>query len=139
MSNQVKFDESADSVLPGKEGVRHDGALYRQAKDGRIYAETAKNHLESLQDRWAAGKSGVRFDGELFGMLRRTEANTAVFQNLVKALANVSGGEKFDQDKLLAGIAKTVFDNSKAGAEAGTAAAIDGIDTTVTIKQEDTK
>lgn len=67
--------------------------------------------LHSLNDRFGAGKSGVRFDGDLYGMLRRTEGNTAVIQNLVKALANVSGGESFDQAKLLAGIEKLLAES----------------------------
>ena len=99
MSNQTVFNESSASVLPGKEGVRHDGALFREAKG-------ANKNSATLLDRFAAGKAGVRFDGDLYGMLRRIEGNTAVIQNLVKALANVSGGESFDQAKLLAGIEK---------------------------------
>lgn len=108
--NQTKFNESTDSVLPGKEGVRHDGALYRQAKHANIHAEAGKNAAEALLDRFGAGKAGVRFDGDLFGMLRRTEYNTAVTAQLVSALKAVAGGESFDEAKLLAGIDKTVRD-----------------------------
>lgn len=49
-------------------------------------------------------------------------------KNLIAALAAVSKGEPFDEAKLLAGV--------KAAAEAGTAAAIKSIDTTVTFKEE---
>lgn len=64
--------------------------------------------LHSLNDRFGAGISGVRHDGDLYGMLRRTEYNTAVNTQLVSALKAVVGGETFDEAKLLAGIDKTV-------------------------------
>lgn len=119
-----------ETTTPGKEGFKHDGELYTQAK-------WANKNSADLLNRFTPGQSGVRHEGDLYGILKRTEANTAVIQNLVKALANVSGGEKFDQAKLLEGIGKAVFENSKAGAEAGVANAVEAIDTTVTIKKED--
>lgn len=90
--------------------------------------------LHSLNDRFGAGKAGVRFDGELFGMLRRTEAtsvtNAATIDNLVTALAKVSGGEKFDEAKLLAGISaatKAAFDDAlKAAAPAEVTLKVEG-------------
>ena len=101
--NQATFNEASGSVLPGKEGVRHDGALFKEAK-------WANKNSADLLNRWGAGQSGVRHDGDLYGMLRRTEHNTAVTAQLVAALQAVAGGEAFDEAKLLAGIDKTVRD-----------------------------
>lgn len=52
----------------------------------------------------------------------------AQVENLVKAVAAVAGGEKFDEAKLLEGV--------RAAAAAGTADAIKSIETTVTIQKE---
>lgn len=105
MSNQAKFDEASASVLPGKEGVRHDGALYKEAK-------WANKNSADLLNRLTPGKAGVRFEGDLYGILRRTEFNTAqsnaTIQALVGALKAVTAGESFDEAKLLASIDKTV-------------------------------
>lgn len=106
MSNQAKFDEASASVLPGKEGVRHDGALYKEAKWANKNSADAKKGVDVLMDRFAAGKAGVRFDGDLYGMLRRIDGNTVVITQLVSALRAVAGGESFDQEKLLAAIEK---------------------------------
>ncbi|WP_341394076.1 hypothetical protein [Arthrobacter sp. G119Y2] len=130
--NQAKFNEATDSVLPGKTGVRHDGSLFKQAKFANEAATAANKTAGELLGRFHPGKAGVRFEGDLYGILRRTEYNTAVTHQLVSALKAVSGGETFDEAKLLAGIEAA----AKAGAEAGTAAAIKGIDTTVTFEQE---
>ena len=131
-SNPDKLDYIFETTTPGKEGFKHDGQLFGEAK-------WANRNSAALLNRFTPGQSGVRHDGDLFAMLRRTEAQTAVIPQLVKALANVSGGETFDEAKLLAGISKAVFDNAKAGAEAGVANAVESIDTTVTIKQEAAK
>lgn len=131
-TNPDKLNYLYETLTPGEEGRKHDGRAYTDLK-------WANRNSADLLNRFSGGIEGVRKQGDLLALLLRIEANTVVVQNLVKALANVSGGEEFDQEKLLAGISKAVFDNSKAGAEAGTAAAIKSIDTTVTIEQEDTK
>lgn len=64
--------------------------------------------LHSLNARFRAGKSGSWTEGDLYGILRRTEYNTAVTAQLVSALKAVAGGESFDEAKLLSGIDKTV-------------------------------
>ncbi|MET4061534.1 hypothetical protein ABIB35_003107 [Arthrobacter sp. UYP6] len=64
--------------------------------------------LHALALRFRPGKSGAYHDGDLYGMLRRTESNTAVTAQLVSALKAVAGGESFDEAKLLAGIDHTV-------------------------------
>lgn len=58
---------------------------------------------------------------------------TAITQNLVSALNAVAGGEKFDEAKLLAGIEKTAYEASKAGAAAGVQESIDSIEKTTTV------
>lgn len=131
-TNQSKLDYLYETLTPGEEKRKPDGRAYTDLK-------WANKNSADLLNRFSGGISKVRPQGDLLALLLRIEANTIVVQNLVKAIANVSGGEAFDQEKLLAGISKAVFDNSKAGAEAGTAAAIEGIDTTVTIKQEGAK
>ncbi|MDQ0678102.1 hypothetical protein QFZ30_001484 [Arthrobacter pascens] len=60
-------------------------------------------------------------------------AQTAITQNLVSALNAVAGGEKFDEAKLLAGIEKTAYAASKAGAAAGVQESIDTIEKTTTV------
>lgn len=103
MSNQEVFNEASASVLPGKQGVRHDGALFGEAK-------WANKNSADLLNRFTAGSTGVRHEGDLYGILRRTEYNTAVTAQLVSAIKAVAGGESFDEAKLLAGIDKTVRD-----------------------------
>lgn len=108
MSNQATFNEASASVLPGKTGVRHDGALFKQAKFANEAATAASKSSAEMQGRFHPGAAGVRFEGDLYGILRRTEYNTAVTAQLVSALKAVAGGESFDEAKLLAGIDKTV-------------------------------
>lgn len=109
-ANEALFHEGMYSILPGKEKVRTEGALFREARHGRIYAETAKNHVEGLVNRLAPGQSGVRHDGDLYGMIRRTEAYAAAFNAqlaaVVGALKAVTGGDTFDEAKLLESIAR---------------------------------
>jgi hypothetical protein len=61
-------------------------------------------------------------------MRQELAAQSAVTQNLVKALANVTGGEALDQDKLLAGIKATVIEATKLGFQAS----IESVTTTST-------
>ena len=122
--NQTKLDYLFETATPGKSGFKHDGPLFTEAK-------WANKNSADLLNRFTPGQSGVRHDGDLYAMLRRTEANTATTAQLVSALKAVAGGEAFDEAKLLAGV--------KAAAEAGTAAAIKSIDTTVTFEQEPSK
>lgn len=79
--------------------------------------------LHNLNARFRPGIAKVQTEGDLLGTLRRTEYNTAAsmasIENLVKALANVSGGQPFDEAKLLAGISDTTrkaFDDALAKA-----------------------
>jgi hypothetical protein len=69
--------------------------------------------LHNLNARFRAGKEGHWHEGDLYGIIRRSEFNTAAanatVQSMTKALAAVSGGESFDEDKLMAGI-KTLMD-----------------------------
>lgn len=118
--NLARFNAIHDSVTPGKEGVKFDGALYEQAK-------WASANSAALVNRLTPGKTGVRHEGDLYGILRRTEANTAVTAQLVAALKSVSGGQAFDEAKLMAGIESAV--------KAGVAAGIESIETTVTVKE----
>lgn len=131
-TNQSKHNDIHYTLTGGEQGVKEAGPVY-------VAVTSAARDAAKILDTLTPGKAGVRSAGLIVGMLARIESNTAVTQNLVKALAAVAGGESFDQEKLLAGISKAVFDNSKAGAEAGTAAAIKAIDTTVTIEQESAK
>jgi hypothetical protein len=62
-------------------------------------------------------------------MRQELAALAAVTQNLVKALANVSGGEALDQDKLLAGIKATVIEATKIGFQAS----IESVEETTTV------
>lgn len=66
--------------------------------------------------------------GWLVSTYRKVAEVEATQVGLVGALAAVGGGEQFDEAKLLAGVRKA--------AQEGVAAAIDSIDTTVTITQE---
>lgn len=103
--NLAQFRRLCDTATPGIEGVKHDGALYRQAKWANESATAAKAASEGLNSRLHPGTTGVRFEGDLYGILRRTEYNTAVTTQLVSALKAVAGGETFSEEKLLAGIA----------------------------------
>lgn len=118
VQNLERFNAIWHSTTPGKEGVKHDGDLFKEAK-------WANKNSADLLNRLTPGKAGVRHEGDLYGILRRTEYNTAVNTQLVSALKAVSGGQAFDEAKLLAGIEKAV--------KAGVAAGIDSIETTVTI------
>lgn len=102
-ANEIKFHKGMDSVLPGEAGVRHDGDLFKEAKWGN------KNSAALVND-FAAGQAGVRHEGRLYGIIRRTEYNTAqsnaAIQGLVGAIKAMSGGQQFDEAKLLEGIGK---------------------------------
>lgn len=68
---------------------------------------------------------------QIVPLRQEVAAQNAQIANLISALANVSKGEAFDEAKLLAGV--------KSAAEEGVKNAIESIDTTVTISQENTK
>lgn len=114
-TNQEKFNALYDSGTPGIDGVKFDGALYKQAKEAAASANQAEATSGALLDRFTAGVPGVRFEGDLYGYLRRIEqvciTNTAVIQNLVAALANVTGGQAFSEARLMDGIAATLQEN----------------------------
>lgn len=98
-TNQSKLDDVHYTLTGGEKGVKEIGPVFEAATG-------AFANSKAILDTLTPGKAGVRNAGLIVGMLARIESNTAVIQNLVKALANVSGGESFDQAKLLAGIEK---------------------------------
>lgn len=102
--NLAQFKAVYASVTKGIAGKKHDGDLYKEAK-------WANTNSASLVNDFAAGQAGVRFEGRLYGMLRRTEYNTAAtnstIQALVGALKAVTTGATFDEAKLLASISTT--------------------------------
>ena len=122
--NQDKLNDVHYTLTGGEKGVKEAGPVYAAATE-------AARDAAWMRDTLTPGKTGVRSAGLVIGMLARIESNTAVTTNLIKALAAVSGGEAFDEAKLLAGV--------EASAKAGTAAAIASIDTTVTFEQEGAK
>lgn len=101
--NLAQFKETYQQVTPGIKGAKFEGDLF-------AHARKANEQSASLLDRLAAGKAGVRFEGDLYGILRRTEYNTAqsnaTIQGLVGAIKAMSGGQAFDEAKLLEGISK---------------------------------
>lgn len=123
--NLSEFKAVYASVTKGVAGKKHDGDLYKEAK-------WANSNSASLVNDFAAGQAGVRHEGRLYGMLRRTEANTAVIPQLVGALKAVSGGEAFDEAKLLASIARVTKESFDAALKEATPAE-------VTLKVEDNK
>lgn len=98
-TNQTKLNDVHYTLTGGEKGVKGIGPVY-EAVTG------THSNTNAILDSLTPGKAGVRSAGLIVGMLSRIESNTAVIQSLVKALANVSGGESFDQAKLLAGIEK---------------------------------
>lgn len=102
--NLAQFKAVYASVTKGIAGKKHDGDLYKEAK-------WANTNSAALVNDFAAGQAGVRFEGRLYGMLRRTEFNTAAtnstIQALVGALKAVTTGATFDEAKLLASISTT--------------------------------
>ena len=120
-SNQEKHDTIYHTLTRGEGGVKSAGEVF-------VAVTTAATDTAWLRDQLTGGEAGVRKAGGLISLLARIEANTAVTKELVGALKAVSGGQAFDEAKLLAGV--------QAAAEAGTAAAIKSIDTTVTFEKE---
>lgn len=102
--NLAQFKEVYKQTTAGIPGAKFEGDLFGNARKGAANSAT-------LLDRLTPGKSGVRFEGDLYGMMRRTEFNTAetnaTIQGLVGAIKAMSGGQPFDEAKLLAGIGKT--------------------------------
>lgn len=101
--NLAQFKETYQQVTPGIQGAKFEGELYGFARKGW---EVSNN----LSNRLSPGAVGVRFEGDLYGILRRTEYNTAqsnaTIQGLVGAIKAMSGGQAFDEAKLLDGISK---------------------------------
>lgn len=101
--NLAQFKETYQQVTPGIAGAKFEGGLYGFARKGY---EVSNN----LSNRLSPGAVGVRFEGDLYGILRRTEYNTAqsnaTIQGLVGAIKAMSGGQAFDEAKLLEGISK---------------------------------
>lgn len=102
--NLAQFKEVYAQTTPGIPGAKFEGGLFGNARK-------ASEASATLLDQLTPGKSGVRFEGPLYGMLRRTEYNTAAtnatIQGLVGAIKAMSGGQAFDEAKLLDGISKT--------------------------------
>lgn len=96
-----------DAIFNGGKSMLHSESL--QFQIDRAGERTWKKHLigpfkdSKGKDYFTTPAQQAQYDALA---LARIEGNTAVIQNLVKALANVSGGESFDQAKLLAGIEK---------------------------------
>ena len=101
--NLAQFKEVYKQSTPGIPGAKFEGGLFGNARK-------ASEASAALLDRLTAGKAGVRFEGDLYGILRRTEYNTAqsnaTIQALVGAIKAMSGGQTFDEAKLLEGISK---------------------------------
>lgn len=72
-------------------------------------------------------------DSNLKAIRDQNAAQDAVIKNLVGAVAALSKGQAFDQEKLLAGIAATVKEAAAAAAAEGVKQGIENIDTTTTV------
>lgn len=100
-TNQSMFNDIHHTLTNGQAGVKDVGPVFALASNAARDSAAILNSITS-------GVAGVRPAGYVAAQLGRIENNTVVIQNLVKALANVSGGAAFDEAKLLAGIDKTV-------------------------------
>lgn len=111
VQNLAQFKAVYASVTSGIEGVKHDGDLFKEAK-------WANKNSATLLNDFTPGKAGVRHEGHLYGILRRTEHNSAqamantaatnaTIQALVGAIKALSGGQTFDEAKLLKSIEET--------------------------------
>lgn len=98
-SNQDKLDGIIHTLTGGESRVKEAGPVYAAVTE-------AARDAAWIREAFTPGESGKRSAGSVVAQLARIEGQGAVIQNLVKALANVSGGESFDQAKLLAGIEK---------------------------------
>ena len=118
-SNQLKFNDVWwDVAGPGQ-------VIDKFGPDGSVIGGTTVD----LEAGWQA----TNFARIHWQLESQHAENQAALKGLVGALAAVTSGEPFDQDKLLAGIQEA----ARKGAEAGTAGAIDSIQTTVTLKREE--
>lgn len=127
MTNQQKQDFPVDAILNGGTSMKGGMSLQDQIAN----APLAAFHIPTI--KWAGYSTSMAQQAVYTAeALARLESTAGAIQNLVTALVRVSGGEPFDEAKLLAGIEAT----TKAAAEAGTAAAIASIETTVSIKKE---
>ena len=102
-TNQSMHKDIYYTLTGGEKGVKEAGPVF-------VAVTSAARDAAAILDTLTPGKSGVRNAGAVVAQLTRIESQGAVIQNLVKALANVSGGESFDQEKLLSGIEKLLAD-----------------------------
>jgi hypothetical protein len=100
-----------------------DGTYWAVTQEGRDFADRHTFSETTYPNAWGHQFTLLQI---LNGVERRVQEQNAQIAGLVGALKAVSGGQSFDEAKLLAGV--------KAAAAAGTAEAIQSIETTVTVK-----